>query len=176
MVHVLCMTVFVYADVFFSLVKKSSGVIFVFLVACHVLCFSCNDFFVLLMCTPYKCVTKLFTVFYYLFFLSKTTGRPKHEIRKASNDIERRVYGLMERFTSRAKLFEITRNPENLTGGGPWDELSREIWNVYNAKAQKATTYIKKLQLWQSVYLQMKVCICNGVVQNKIVNLKLMFY
>lgn len=63
----------------------------------------------------------------------------------------------MERFTSRAKLFEITPNPENITGGVPWDDLSRGIWEVYRAKAQKAETYIKKLQMWQSVYLQIKV-------------------
>lgn len=63
----------------------------------------------------------------------------------------------MERFTSRVKLFEITPNPENLTRGSPWDELSRSIWEVYNVKAQKSVTYIKKLQLWQNVYLQIKV-------------------
>lgn len=68
----------------------------------------------------------------------------------------------MERFTSRAKLFEITPYPEMLTtggGGAVWDELSRHIWDVYSVKAQTVDTYIKKLQLWQTVYLQIKVLI-----------------
>lgn len=72
-------------------------------------------------------------------------------------EIERRVYGLMERFTSRAKLFEITPNPKDLTNGGPWDELNCAIWEVYSSKAQRAETYIKKLELWQSVYLLIRV-------------------
>lgn len=88
-----------------------------------------------------------------------TRTSKQHDIRKPSNEIERRVYGLMERFTSRAKLFEITQYPENLTRGSNilWDNLSLTIWDVYSAKAQKATTYIKKLELWQNVYLQIKV-------------------
>lgn len=65
----------------------------------------------------------------------------------------------MERFTSRAKLFEVTQYPENLThcSSCAWDDLSRSIWKTYGAKAQTAATYIKKLQLWQNVYLQIKV-------------------
>lgn len=70
----------------------------------------------------------------------------------------------MERFTSRAKLFEVAPVPETLTGGVLWDDLSRSIWDVYGAKAQKAATYIKKLQLWQTVYLQIKVALFCCVV------------
>lgn len=89
-------------------------------------------------------------------YFSKASTRSKQDLRKPPpSDIERRVYGLMERFTSRAKLFEITSYP-----GDIWDDLSRSIWEVYTAKAQKAATYIKKLHLWQNVYLQIKVFYC----------------
>lgn len=109
-----------------------------------------------------------------LLFFSKTETRSKHDIRKPPpNEIERRVYGLMERFTSRAKLFEIRPYPEMLTTGGAsvvWDELSRCIWDVYSVRAQTPATYIKKLQLWQTVYLQIKVKIVYKLVKTLVVS------
>lgn len=72
-------------------------------------------------------------------------------------DINRRVYGLMERFTSKAKLFRIVPNPPKLLCGGSWDQLNQSMWDVYTAKAQKEQTYMRKLELWRMLYIHINV-------------------
>lgn len=89
-------------------------------------------------------------------YSSSSNSRTKRDA-KTPVEIERRVYGLMERFTSRAKLFEILPNPKGLTNGTHYDNLSCSIWGLYSVKAQTSETYVRKLQLWQSVYLTIRV-------------------
>ncbi|XP_044755934.1 poly(A) RNA polymerase gld-2 homolog A-like [Coccinella septempunctata] len=75
------------------------------------------------------------------------------------DNITRRVYGLMERFKSRAYLMRIDPNPEMLLNGGSSDHLSQAIWDVFLSKAQKESTYINKLETWKTIFLSIKNCL-----------------
>lgn len=74
-------------------------------------------------------------------------------------DINKRIYGLMERFSSRAKVLNAVITPLHLLCGGSWDQLNQSIWDVYTTKVQKEQTYIHKLELWRMVYIHISVSI-----------------
>lgn len=69
----------------------------------------------------------------------------------------KRAHGLVERFKSRAEMMKIEPDPPGLTLGGPWDQLNRDIWNIYSSKAQKEITYECKINSWKNIFLYIRV-------------------
>ncbi|XP_017779095.1 PREDICTED: poly(A) RNA polymerase gld-2 homolog A-like [Nicrophorus vespilloides] len=73
-----------------------------------------------------------------------------------NSEIDRRVYGLMERFTSRAHMFKIPSKLPSCQQMNEFESLNQAIWEVYQVKGQKEITYLRKLDLWKSIYLSMQ--------------------
>lgn len=73
-------------------------------------------------------------------------------------EVQRRVSGLMERFKSKAKLYDILKNPPNfLIEHCKCNALNQAIWNLYSSRVQKKKTYLRKLDLWKTTYLSLNV-------------------
>ncbi|KRT78181.1 hypothetical protein AMK59_7689 [Oryctes borbonicus] len=87
---------------------------------------------------------------------TRNNNHQRRESNKRPHNIYRRVYGLMERFTSRSSLFRITASPTYLIADSKFDQLSQSVWDVYCVKVQKEETYIRKLELWKMVYLNIR--------------------
>ncbi|KAK4883539.1 hypothetical protein RN001_006858 [Aquatica leii] len=84
-------------------------------------------------------------------YFSQNGKRPKRDYkRQCTEEIVRRVHGLMERFTSRAKLFKIDRV---LSYSGKMSPLDRSIWELFYAKAQTQEIYLHKLSIWKKLFL-----------------------
>ncbi|KAL1505853.1 hypothetical protein ABEB36_005315 [Hypothenemus hampei] len=71
----------------------------------------------------------------------------------------RRVHGLTHRFKSRSDIMKIDPNPPQLLNGGPYDQLSQAIYDVFTSKAQKTETYESKIQLWKDLFLYIRRCV-----------------
>lgn len=72
-------------------------------------------------------------------------------------EVCRKVTGLMERFTSKAKLFKIMKNPPQPYNNINSNTLNQSIWELYQAKAQKEKSYLSKLAFWKTLYLNLSV-------------------
>ncbi|XP_018323171.1 poly(A) RNA polymerase gld-2 homolog A-like isoform X2 [Agrilus planipennis] len=85
---------------------------------------------------------------------SNSITRPvRNKKHSSSDDMVRRVHGLMERFTSRANTLLLNPIMGFHKSGSPWDELDQSIWETYHTRVQKKEKYIQKLQLWSKLYL-----------------------
>lgn len=71
----------------------------------------------------------------------------------------RRAHGLVERFKSRSDLMRINPNPPGLMTGGHWDQLNQAIWHLFSSKAQTDVTYERKISLWKTIFLYIRVSI-----------------
>ncbi|KAF7281603.1 hypothetical protein GWI33_004467 [Rhynchophorus ferrugineus] len=79
--------------------------------------------------------------------------------RYGSDVMIRRAHGLTHRFKSRSDIMKIDPNPPELLNGGPFDQLSQAIWDVFNSKAQKIETYENKISLWKDLFLYIRKCL-----------------
>ncbi|KAF5270352.1 hypothetical protein FQR65_LT05540 [Abscondita terminalis] len=70
--------------------------------------------------------------------------------RQCPEEIVRRVHGLMERFTSRVKLFKID---PLISYCSKITQLDRSIWELFYTKAQTQDIYLHKLSLWKKLFL-----------------------
>lgn len=54
---------------------------------------------------------------------------------------------------------KIDPNPPHLLNGGPYDQLSQAIYDVFTSKAQKTETYESKIELWKDLFLYIRVSV-----------------
>ena len=83
-------------------------------------------------------------------------GVDKHRQKLHFEEVRRRVYGLMERFSSKAWLFQQKNAPRNLVVGSQYDSISCGIWDAFCSTCQTEQTYRQKLELWKNVYLSIE--------------------
>lgn len=88
---------------------------------------------------------------------SKYRNGQRNKVRNYTNDIDRKVHGLMRRFQSRASKLKINLNPQVLLNGSPWDPLNQAIWDAIISKIQTEQTYLNKLNCWKKIFLFFKV-------------------
>ncbi|CAH1992040.1 unnamed protein product [Acanthoscelides obtectus] len=62
---------------------------------------------------------------------------------------------------SRAELMRIDPCPPKLLDGGPWDQLSQAVWDVFASKAQNEKTYETKIALWKNIFLYIRKYLSN---------------
>lgn len=97
-----------------------------------------------------------YTTFNCAMWNSKNKYRAKsREIKSHNADaINRRIFGLMERFGSRSHIFRLLSDNKSILDGSMYDNISQPIWDIYQTHAQNETIYLKKLDLWKMVYMQ----------------------
>ncbi|CAG9772578.1 unnamed protein product [Ceutorhynchus assimilis] len=79
---------------------------------------------------------------------------------RTSNDpMIRRAHGLSHRFRSRSDILKIDPSPSQLLNGGPYDDLSEAIYDVFTSKSQKPETYEDKIQIWKELFLYIRRCL-----------------
>ncbi|XP_022919849.1 poly(A) RNA polymerase gld-2 homolog A-like [Onthophagus taurus] len=80
---------------------------------------------------------------------------PWRKRRQHPKDIYKRVFGLMERFSSRSHLLRISE-PLSLPKNNLYPYLSHSMWLLFCEKAQKEETYLQKLEFWKVIHLDIR--------------------
>lgn len=87
-------------------------------------------------------------------------NRQSHEKKELRiTEMQRKVRGLMERFTSKAKLYQVDSYPYRMFDKSCYNKLNQAMWDLYSAKVQSKNTYLLKLEFWKTLYLSLHVSI-----------------
>ncbi|XP_059620199.1 uncharacterized protein LOC132264126 [Phlebotomus argentipes] len=61
-----------------------------------------------------------------------------------------------DHFIARAHLVMTKTMPKALLTGGQWDNLSQMVWNRFMVAQQSEETYVKKMNLWKSLFIDIR--------------------
>ncbi|XP_034945506.1 poly(A) RNA polymerase GLD2-like [Chelonus insularis] len=61
-----------------------------------------------------------------------------------------------DRYLARSHLIEVKEVPKNLFGSKKWDNLSKEIWEMFMENQQNEQTFKKKITLWKYLFIFIK--------------------
>ncbi|CAG9861331.1 unnamed protein product [Phyllotreta striolata] len=92
---------------------------------------------------------------------NKRSHRKQSSNYKNGHNVSKKVYGLVERFKSKAEVMRILPNPPNTTLKGPLGQLNKDIWRLYKSKAQNEITYENKINSWKNIFLYLKDYLSN---------------